>query len=169
MMTALLAVMLSLQEERIQTTMYFIHASLEDRGAIDPALKEIEADLKELPAFNRFELVGGSLLRYSPVSHIVVMSAAVKEGRRLKVSFTPQPSLNGKIRLDGIRLAEERTEDRTTINQGVALRSLSIVYEEILNTTVEVAEGRLSVIGTIVVEGKNGPMTLVVAVRTAGR
>lgn len=168
-MIAMLAVLFSLQEERVQTTMYFIRASQEDREATDPTLKEIEADLKELPAFNRFELIGGAVLRYSPASHVVTLSAAVRDGRRFKVSFTPQPSMNGKVRLEEIRLDEERTEEQTTFNQGIVSKSVSIRYEQLFKTTVEVSEGKLTVIGTAVVEGKSGPITLVVAVRAAGR
>ena len=166
-MTALLATLLCLQEERIALTVHFIKATQEERGAVDAALKEIEGELRELVPFNRFDIASSAILRYSPTAEHVRTSFSLRDAGRYHLSFTPQQPLGGRIPLQKVSIQESMTLDDITIAQGATLRHPRYWREEIFSCTVEVPDGRLFVLGTVVVEGKGGPTTLVIAVKAA--
>lgn len=169
MLTAILTTMLCLQEERITLTVYFVRASQEERGGVDPALKEIDPDLKEMIAFNRFDIAGSAILKYSPTSDSARTTFAVRDGGRYHLGFTPQQSLGGRISLQKLWIQEQKSYEDVTISGGLITKFGHHSRDEIFVATVEVPEGKLTVLGSFVVEGKSGPQTFVVAVKAEVR
>lgn len=167
-MILLISALLAAQDEEVRATFLFIRASADERPRMDVSLKEVEGDLKEMSAYNAFDVVGSALVRFTPASEGVRTSLSLREGGALDVRFTPQQPFGGRILLKELHLLEYRAQEETTMTSGgVVVRSVKTTGFDVFRTSVEAPPGRLHVIGTAIVSGKPGPMTVVLAVRAS--
>jgi hypothetical protein len=165
-MLTLLSVLLALQEERVHVTITLVKASQQERASLDPSLRELEADLKELAAFNTFELTGSAVLRNSPTSEELRTSVQVRDGSRVDLAFFPQQPLGNRVSFKNLRITEERTSDDVTITSGgTAVRTVRKMNFTLLTTTVEVPDGKPFIVGSFALANQ----TIVVVVKASVR
>ncbi|MBI2899522.1 MAG: hypothetical protein HYY17_05015 [Planctomycetes bacterium] len=169
MMIFLLSSLLALRDDEVRVTFYAIRASREEKGVLDPNLKEIEKDLRELAPYNAFETAAAATLRFAPGGQEVRTGIAVAELGRYSVVFSPQQPLGGTIELRDLTLWEDRVAEEFSVAGGVAVKAVRRHMNAILKTTVQVPEGKLAIVGSVAVEGPKGPATIVIAAKAAAR
>lgn len=168
MMTLFLASLLAL-DDQTRVTFYAIRATQEDRASADAALREIEGDLKELTPYNRFEIVGSSQVKHTQNGDKVIVALPIKDASlRHSIQYTPSQPMNGVVALKGMSVIEYLTVETVTLTgTGLSQKTTSRMGETIFTTTIDVAENKLTLVGTVTVDTKTGPMTILIAAKAS--
>lgn len=155
-------------EDQTRVTFYAIRATQEDRAFSDAGLRDIEADLKEMTPYNRFEIVGSAQVKHGQNGDRVIVALPIKDAGRHAIQYVPGQAMNGIVALKGMSVIEYTTTETVTLTgTGLSQKTTGRMGETIFTTTVDVAEGKLTLIGTVIVETKSGPATVVIAVKAS--
>jgi hypothetical protein len=165
MMTLFLATLLAL-DDQTSVTFYAIRATQEESASVPATLREIETELRELAPYNRFEVVGSAQVKHGQNGDRVALGFPIRDAGRHTVHYTPSQPMNGVVAFKNLTVVEHALVETVTLTgTGLSQKTQTRATETIFQTTVDVAEGRLTLIGTITVETKGGPVTILVAVK----